>query len=151
MPYFLDGNNLIGHARGQSRPSEEDRRSLIAEVAERLRQNRATAVVFFDGPGVKRSFLGSLSIRECGAGGADEAILDEIARAHAPREITLVTADRELARRARDSGARTVSPADFWRGFGTAKTRDPGEPGGKVDVSEWLQWFEDDRNRDREG
>ncbi len=86
MPYFLDGNNLIGHALGASRPSDDDRQSLIAEVAARLRQNRATAIVFFDGPGVKRSFLGSLSIRECGAGGADEAILDEIGRAHAPRE-----------------------------------------------------------------
>ena len=152
MPYFLDGNNLIGHALGASRPSEDDRQALIAEVAARLRQNRARAVVFFDGPGVRRSFLGSLSIRECGAGGADEAILDEIGRARAPREITVVTADRELARRARDSGARTLSPADFWRGFGSARTRgsgDPGDPGGKVDVNEWLEWFEDDRNRDR--
>jgi hypothetical protein len=149
MPYFLDGNNLIGHALGASRPSEGDRQSLIAEVAARLRQNRATAVVFFDGPGVKRSFLGSLSIRECGEGGADEAILDQIGQAHAPREITLVTADRELARRARDSGARTLSPADFWRGFGTAQPREPGGPGGKVDVNEWLEWFGDDRNRDR--
>jgi hypothetical protein len=60
MPYFLDGNNLIGHARGRSRPSEEDRRSLIAEVAERLRQNQPTAVVFFYGPGLKQPFFGSI-------------------------------------------------------------------------------------------
>jgi hypothetical protein len=149
MPYFLDGNNLIGHARGASRPSEEDRRSLIAEVADRLRQTRATAVLFFDGPGVKRSSLGSLSIRECGAGGADDAILREIGRSAAPREITLVTADRELARRARDSGAKALSPRDFWSRFGASKTPAPGEPSGKVDVDAWLQYFEDEKNRTR--
>jgi hypothetical protein len=147
VPYFLDGNNLIGHARGAARPSDEDRRSLVAEVADRLRQNKATAVLFFDGPGVRRSSLGSLSIRECGAGGADAAILDEIGRSRAPREITLVTADRELARRARDSGAKAVSPDDFWRRFGASKAPAPGDPGGKVDVDDWMRYFGDENNR----
>jgi len=149
MPYFLDGNNLIGHARGASRPSDEDRRSLVAEVADRLRQTRATAVLFFDGPGVKRSSLGSLSVRECGAGGADEAILHEIGRSSAPREITLVTADRELARRARDSGAKTFSPADFWSRFGASAAPASRDQAGRVDVEEWTKYFDDEKNRDR--
>ena len=32
MPYLLDGNNLIGIVRRTSRPSEEDRSALIADV-----------------------------------------------------------------------------------------------------------------------
>ncbi len=149
MPYFLDGNNLIGHALGASRPSEENRQSLVAEVADRLRRTRATAVLFFDGPGGKRTSLGSLSIRECGGAGADDAILREIGRSSAPREIVVVTADRELARRARDCGAKAFSPGDFWSRFGASKAPDRGEAGGKVDVDAWLQYFEDEKNRGR--
>jgi YacP-like NYN domain len=149
MPYFLDGNNLIGHALGASRPSEENRRSLVAEVADRLRQTQAKAVLFFDGPGEKRTSLGSLSIRECGATNADDAILREIERSPAPRDIIVVTADRELGRRARDSGAKALSPGDFWSRFGVSRAPAPAAPTGKVDVDDWLQWFEDDTNRDR--
>jgi hypothetical protein len=147
MPYFLDGNNLIGHALGASRPSEENRQSLVAEIAGRLRQTRAKAVLFFDGPGDKRTSLGSLSIRECAAAGADDAILREIGRSPAPQEIIVVTADRDLGRRARDGGAKSLSPRDFWSRFGAPRTPDRGEPGGKVDVAEWLQYFEDEKNR----
>jgi hypothetical protein len=149
MPYFLDGNNLIGIARGVSRPSEDDRSALVAEIADRLRQNRAKALLFFDGPGEKRTSLGNLSIRECGAGGADDAILREIGRSPAPQEITVVTADRDLARRARDSRAKALSPADFWSRFGASKSPAPGHQADKVDVEEWTRYFEDEKNRGR--
>jgi hypothetical protein len=149
MPYFLDGNNLIGHALGASRPSEENRQSLVAEVADRLRQTRAKAVLFFDGPREKRTSLGNLAVRDSGPGGADDAILREIGRSQAPQEITVVTADRELVRRARDCGAKALSPGDFWSRFGVAKTPAPRAPAGKVDVDAWLQYFEDEKNRGR--
>lgn len=149
MPYFLDGNNLIGLARNVARPSEEDRRSLVAEVSDRLRATKARALLFFDGPGEKRTSLGSLAIRECGAGGADEAILREIGRCAAPQEIIVVTADRDLARRARDSRAKAITPAEFWSRFGVAKGPASGDPAGKVNVDEWMRYFEDDKNRER--
>ena len=57
MPYFLDGNNLIGRARRTSRPTEEDRAALVAEIVERLRRSKASAVLFFDGAGVRNSTL----------------------------------------------------------------------------------------------
>ena len=147
MPYFLDGNNLIGKARGTARPSEEDRQSLVSEIADRLRTTRARAVLFFDGPGEKRTSLGSLTIREAGAAGADEAILREIGRARAPAEITVVTEDRELARRARDSGAATLSPDDFWKRFGVGRSASSRDEAGKVDVEDWLRFFGDEKNR----
>src|SRR5206468_11747220 len=96
MPYFLDGNNLIGRERGTALPSEEDRQALVAELAGRLRRTKATAALFFDGPGERRSCLGRLSIREGGRTSADEAILAEIGRSRAPREIVVVTEDRGL-------------------------------------------------------
>lgn len=148
MPYFLDGNNLIGHARGTGQPSEEDRRSLVAEIAERLRKTRAKAVLFFDGPGEKRTSLGNLEIREAGSAGADNAILREIGRSRTPREVVVVTADRDLARRSRDAGARPLSPEDFWSRFGVSTRGRPPEDVGKVDVEDWLEYFGDEANRE---
>ncbi len=148
MPYILDGNNLIGHARGSSRPSEEDRRALVAEVSDRLRATRAKALLVFDGPGPRRSSMGNLSILEAGAAGADEAILLEIGRAREPREIVVVTADRDLSRRVRDAGGEAMRPDEFWSRFGVSKARPGRSEPAKVDVEDWMRYFGDERNRE---
>lgn len=147
MPYILDANNLIGRARGAARPSEEDRDALVKEVAQRLRRTRAKAALFFDGPAVRATSLGSLSLRACG-GSADDAIVREVQRAAAPSEIVVVTADRDLARRVRDAGAKTLAPEAFWKSFGAAPSAASREDPGKVDVEEWARYFADDGNRD---
>src|SRR6476659_2980309 len=119
MPYFLDGNNLIGRQRRTSRPAEEDRDALVAEISSRLRGHRASVRLFFDGPSRRGTTLGSLTVRDAG-GSADEAILRDIRAARDAGEIVVVTADRELAGRARASGAKTLAPEEFWARFGTA-------------------------------
>ena len=149
MPYLLDGNNLIGRARGAARPSEEDRQALIGEVSDRLRRTRARAILFFDGPGEKRTSLGPLWVREAGKAGADEAILLEVSRSPAPQEMVVVTADRELARRTRDAGGTTLTPQEFWSRFGVAEAPDRGDSTAKVDVEEWTKYFGDEGNRER--
>ena len=148
MPYFLDGNNLIGQAKGTARPSEEDRKALLAEIAERLRATKARATVFFDGAGGRNSSLGPLSIRDSGSERADDVILREIARSREPREVIVVTADRELSRRARDAGARAIGPGEFWSRFGKAPAP-AARDAKKVDVEEWMRYFEDEKNRGR--
>jgi len=147
VPYFLDGNNLIGRG-GRDPSADEDRGALVRELCDRLRRTRARAVLFFDGvatPGA--TSFGDLAIRFSGSASADDAILREVSRAAAPAEIIVVTADRGLARRARDSGAKAMAPEEFWRRFGTARS---GHAGGssKVDVDEWMRYFGDERNRD---
>ena len=148
MPYFLDGNNLIGRARGTSRPSEDDRRAFLAEVSERLRSTKARAVVFFDGGEPRRSSLGSLSVRDCGPEHADDVLVREIGRFRQPREVTVVTADRELARRSRDAGALTMAPEEFWARFGRRGISGQSGSPEKVNVEEWIRYFEDEKNRD---
>lgn len=147
MPYLVDGNNLIGRA-GRGRASEEDRAALVRELTDRLRRTRARVLVFFDGAGKPLSF-GSLSIRFAGPGTADDAIVRELARSRAPGEMTVVTADRDLLRRARDAGGRALTPPVFWSRFGSeggAKSAGPSEEP-RVDVEEWARFFEDERNR----
>lgn len=147
MPYLLDGNNLVGTAR--RRPGEsDDRDALVSEIAERLRRTRASVVLFFDGAGRSLS-LGHLSVRFAGATSADDAIVREVSRSSRPRETTVVTGDRELARRAKDAGATAMSPADFWKRFGA------GEPGSAppkettVDVADWMRWFSEEGDKKR--
>jgi predicted RNA-binding protein with PIN domain len=142
VPYLLDGDNLVGTARRRPGGSE-DRDALVSEIAERLRRTRASVVLFFDGAGRSLS-LGHLSVRFAGASSADDAIVREISRSSKPRETTVVTADRELALRARDAGATAMSPADFWRRFGAV---DPGSArltDTPVNVDEWMKWFTDE-------
>ncbi len=149
MPYLVDGNNLIGRA-GRGKASDEDRSALIRELSDRLRRTRARVIVYFDGAGEGVS-LGSLSIRFSGSVTADDAIVRELARSRAPREEMVVTADRDLARRARDAGGRALSPEEFWSRFGSERgAKKPGstdEP--RVDVAEWTRFFEDEKNRGR--
>jgi hypothetical protein len=147
MPYFLDGNNLIGQARRTGRPSEEDRKAFLAEIADRLRATRAKATVFFDGGDARRSSLGSLTIRDCGAESADDAMVAEVARFREPREVLVVTADRALSRRVRDAGGRAMEPEEFWNRFGKGPKPQARADTTKVDVDEWLRFFEDEKNR----
>lgn len=151
MPYFLDGNNLIGVVRRTARPSEEDRAALVSEISARLRQTRARATLFFDGPaGARPAALGSLSVRTASGSSADEAILQAIRGSRAPGECIVVTADRELARRARDAGAKVAPPRDFFARFGagaSAGDDGPRPPATATDVEEWMRYFGDERNR----
>jgi hypothetical protein len=144
VPYLVDGNNLIGAERG-GRASREDQAALVREISDRLRTTRARVVLFFDGAGDPLS-LGSLSVRFAGATTADDAILREVGRSSRPQEMTVVTADRELARRSRDAGGRATPPSEFWKSFGGQR---PPRRGGEtlVDVDDWLEWFSDARNR----
>ena len=144
MPYLVDGNNLIGAERG-GRASREDQAALVRELSDRLRTTRARVILFFDGAGDPLS-LGSLSVRFAGATTADDAILREIGRSSRPQEMTVVTADRELARRSRDAGGRATPPSEFWKRFGAQSPPRPGVET-RVDVDDWLEWLSDDRNR----
>jgi rRNA-processing protein FCF1 len=151
MPYLLDGNNLIGLVRRSSRPAEEDRRALVAEIADRLRRSRARAVLYFDGAGDPRSAaLGSLEVRGATGSNADEAIVRDVARASDPASMIVVTADRELQRRVREAGGKTCPPKEFFDRFGSrAPAGGSPKSGEQVDVEEWTRYFEDERNRTR--
>ena len=141
MPYFLDGNNLM------RRPgATADRAALAAELSDRLRRTRARATVFFDGPAQGApSALGALTLRFSGGGSADDAIVAAIGKSRAPAEVVVVTADRGLSRRARDAGAKVLDPDAFWSRFGVGPARQSSPE--RVDVAEWLRYFEDDTNR----
>lgn len=147
MPYLLDGDNVIGSARGR-RGTALDREALVREVSDRLRRTRARVVLFFDGAGAGVS-LGNLSVRFAGAVSGDEAIVREVGRTSPSREAIVVTADRELARRVRDAGGTAITPQSFWERFGKAASPTRREED-KVDVEEWMNWFSEQEAKRKE-
>jgi predicted RNA-binding protein with PIN domain len=147
MPYFLDGNNLIGIARKTGRPTEEDRAALVAEIAERLRRTRFRAVIFFDGTGQRGSSLGNLSIRAGRGESADDRIVREIEKAGTPKEITVVTADRALAGRARSLGAKAMGPEEFWNRVGAPSPVEERKPERRTNIEDWTRYFADPKNK----
>lgn len=149
MPYAVDGNNLIGRLAGKSCPSEEDRRRLASEIAQRLRKSKARVTIVFDGAstsGTARESLGALEIRYAGGRSADAVIVELVSRARSPREWQVVTDDRGLAARVRDAGARSMAALDFWDRFAAGESA-AAEPGGAGRVEDWIEFFTDERNR----
>ncbi|MGE5414818.1 MAG: NYN domain-containing protein [Syntrophomonadaceae bacterium] len=152
MPYLLDGNNLIGAVRRTSRPTDDDRRALVAEIAGRLRRTRARATIFFDGPaGERPTSLGPLSVRVASGESADDAIVAQVSGSRMPGEAIVVTADRGLAARVRDAGGRVLAPEAFFARVGAGGAPPPSEKDDRVDLEEWKRYFADERNRDEPG
>lgn len=147
MPYLLDGSNLVGRAR-RGRGSDADREALVAEISERLRRTRATAVLFFDGSGGGREVvLGNLRVRDAAPASADDAIVAQVRAASSPGELIVVTADRTLARRVRDAGGKTLDPETFWERFGGVRAAPLVREEERVDVADWMRWFEQEKGR----
>lgn len=112
MPILVDGNNLL-HRLPKDRRSRDDVRSLLLE---QTRFERISLTVVFDGPepegGISREHLGAVTVRYSGSRSADSVILSSLPESGAT-DWTVVTDDRELARAAKDRGARIRSVAQW--------------------------------------
>ena len=104
---FIDGYNVCFTLDLGGDSLEEEREALLSLV-----KNRSVIVVF-DAPEFSRTHRGKLEIVFADET-ADTYILSELERL-APKNATVVTADRGLARSARALGARVVSPSDWLR------------------------------------
>jgi predicted RNA-binding protein with PIN domain len=148
MPYAIDGNNLIGAVSRVSRPSEQQRKELVAAVGAFLRATRARATIVFDGAsetGRLREHLGSLTVVY--ARSADDAIVAMLRGARSAKDWIVVTDDRELADRARELGARREATAGFLPRLRRAEPGPGSERAPAVDIADWEAYFADPRNR----
>jgi YacP-like NYN domain len=115
--YLVDGYNLAHWLlRDDSLRPEQMRQRTLAALAGKLPQNATDVVIYWDvrnrTPGVmERESLPWCTLRFVSS--ADEAIVDAVYDADNPREITVVSRDREVAGRSRQLGARVHSPAEF--------------------------------------
>jgi len=123
--WLVDGFNVLhaGVLRGNDRRGwwrEEARARLLARVAG-FDDAEAELWVVFDGPGPGADAeRASLRPRVVFAPSADEWLLAAVREAADPAALVVVTADRQLADRARHRGARVVSPRAFLARCGEA-------------------------------
>lgn len=113
MSYLIDASNLGGILGGA--PGARDAEAVVRFLSEWTR-HRGRVVAVFDGDDSGRlaTRYGQLEVVWSGAGrSADEAILRRLARG--AKAWTVVTEDRELARRCRETGAKVVPGRELVR------------------------------------
>jgi predicted RNA-binding protein with PIN domain len=114
--WLIDGMNVIG-----SRPDGwwRDRRGAIQQFTERVAKFVAlsgdTAIVVFDGRPFSLAAEVDVVFAPEGPNAADDAIVGVVSDDVEPSAVTVVTSDRELARRVHDRGANILGASAFLR------------------------------------
>jgi predicted RNA-binding protein with PIN domain len=116
--FLVDGMNVIGsRPTGWWRDRPGAMRALLEELREfGAREGHDVTVVFdgrpfeLEGDGVEVMFA-----TRRGPNAADDDIAALVQRDEAPGELSVVTSDGDLARRAREAGAAVVGAGEFRR------------------------------------
>jgi len=144
MPYWFDGNNIIGQSTTATQQDPMRRRSFLAWLSGHATSRGGWFLVFFDGDnsehfvpprGVRVRYSAPLS--------TDDAILSQAEGAPAPAEITVVTNDRGLSARCRSAGLKTMNWGQFTDRM-AASSHARGDPDAKpdnIDLQEWSRYF----------
>lgn len=152
MPLLIDGHNLIGQIPGLSLADPDDEGDLVMLLRRytTARRGRKVVVVFdhgvyghpqtLDGYGISCHFARSPQ-------DADAQLIKRLRALKRPRDWTLVTSDRQVARAAEDHGVRVISSHTFARQL-IAPTQPAAAPVEQRDVhlsdaeiAEWLRLF----------
>ena len=144
MPYWFDGNNIIGQSTAAAQRDPKTRRSFLALLSSHATSRGGRFLVFFDGDNSEH-FLPprGVRVRYSAPLSTDDAILSQAEGSSAPAEITVVTNDRGLSVRCRSAGLKTMD----WRQFTdrmAATPRSHGKPDSKaekIDLQEWSRYF----------
>ena len=144
MPYWFDGNNLIGQSAAVARQDPQTRKSFLGLLSTYTAAGGGRFLVFFDGDDSDRTLPPrGVRVRYSAPLSTDDAILQAAEGLKNPAEVIVVTNDRGLAARCRGAGLRTMD----WRQFTEKMTaRPPKSPGAssdeaRVDVEEWSRYF----------
>ncbi len=144
MPYWFDGNNLIGQSADSLRTGPNIRQEFLSTLSIYYKSGGGRFLVYFDGddPG---QFLPppGIRIRYSAPVSADEAILRRLHEIRRPDEVLVVTNDFDLQNQCRDAGSKVLNWQQFTskmksRRIPVKGNRDMDQP---VDVEDWTQFF----------
>ncbi len=144
MPYWFDGNNLIGQSAAIASRDSGTRRSFLQLLSSFATARGGKFLVFFDGDDPDRAVPPrGVHVRYSAPLSTDDAILRLAEGMKPPSEIIVVTNDRGLASRCRVAGIKTMD----WQQFigkmerGVGARRKPPSKEEKVDVEDWSRYF----------
>ena len=144
MPYWFDGNNLMGLSVTRARADHETRRAFLNTLGGYASAKGGKFTVYFDGDETERICPpGGVQIRYSAPKSADVAILARLQEIRCPHEVIVVTNDRSLQMHCRNAGAKWIVWAEFLARMSSGSPR-KGAARGKeesVDVEEWARFF----------
>ncbi len=144
MPYWFDGNNLIGQSAEASRKDPQRRRAFLEMLSAYASTRGGRFLVFFDGDDTDRSMPPrGVRVRYSAPLSADDAVLHLAEGAKAPSEIIVVTNDHTLASRCRNAGTKVMDWGKFtarMEASTQAGTRQESKEE-KIDLQEWSKYF----------
>jgi len=167
MPYWFDGNNLIGLSADAARADRRSRAAFLSALNGWRGAGGGRFLVWFDGddPADMQPPPG-IAVRYSAPESADAAICRRLREIERPGEVIVVTNDRELSSRCRNAGANVMDWNRFTvkmqarsaaprraaaptaknarcRRHGEARQMNQasGEVSSAVDVDDWLRFF----------
>ncbi len=125
MHYLVDGYNLLFRFL-KANPLEKTRQAMIEELNTAVSELNLSVTLVFDGgkdslpPTLRHHFKAIELIYTTGDASADHYILETVQEAHQPKNLTIITNDRELSSRCKREGA-AILPIDTFIAFLTHK------------------------------
>jgi len=143
MPYFIDGNNLIGLSAARARDNTATRRAFLSLLSRYASSRGGKLTVYFDGDDPDRMVPPKgVQVRFSAPFSSDDAILRDVSGARVAAEIIVVTNDRSLRSRCRSLGAQALDWGEFSRRMErSAGAAAPERKADAVDVEEWSKYF----------
>jgi predicted RNA-binding protein with PIN domain len=150
MPYWFDGNNLIGQSAASSRQDPNTRSSFLGLLSGYASARGGRFLVFFDGDDPHRALPPrGVRVRYSAPLSTDDAILREAEGIRSPSEVIVVTNDHGLSSRCRQAGLKTMTWNDFLKRMTSTPSSSvrtsPKEE--KIDVEDWSRFFGIDPSR----
>jgi len=144
MPYWFDGNNLIGQSAAIAAANPQARKAFLSTLCDAHKSGGGRFIVYFDGddPGDAPSLTG-VAVRFSAPLSADEAICRRLRESQNPSEIIIVTNDQALALRCRNADASVVNWQSFESKMRNRKVQRSAKnnSGESIDVDEWARYF----------
>jgi predicted RNA-binding protein with PIN domain len=148
MPYWFDGNNLIGQSAASVRTDAQTRQAFLSELSGYHMAGGSRFLVYFDGDDSDRRMPPrGVSVRYSAPLSTDEAILTALRDSRHPSEVIVVTNDLGLAMRCREAGSKVID----WNEFSskmkrrTHSMKKPGDKSGRLmwrigfGISVWIK------------
>jgi len=150
MPYWFDGNNLIGQSAAASKSRPQIRRDFLSTLSSYYKSGGGRFLVYFDGDDFTRTMPpAGIRVRYSAPLSADEAIVRSLHESRSPGEVIVVSNDLELQNRCRNTGANVMNWQQFSSKMNSRKIRQPGKKDLQqpVDIEDWIEYFGLDKSK----
>jgi len=144
MPYWFDGNNLIGQSAAAAGTDPRVRNEFLSTLSAYHKSGGGRFLVYFDGDDPSRSPApAGVSVRYSAPLSADEYIVQQLQEIQSPSEVIVVTNDRGLMSRCRSIGAATLNWSEFSSRMSSrsALPHNRREKEQAVNIEEWMRYF----------